>query len=462
MAFKLLFIPIIIFHLFLLINTTFTLWPEMVVYPYLLNNSFVLYKDIINPYPPAFTLFLALFSKVFGYLPTAFQILTWTIILTIDFLVLTISFKIYKSLYKALLALSFFVFLSILFGINGLWHDLVQTPFILASMFYFYNFTQKKNTYTLFFCFLFLCFAIAIKQQALWLALGYFLILFFYLKKGISFNYRQVLISFSPFLFLIIFHLLYAVKENILSDFFKWVIYFPFISQSKQIGYLLIPTARQFVIVLSLGVLLTLSFINSKGKSKTLFFLTPFLLLFAYPRFDLFHLIPFLAISSILSVNLKPRLKSSKANLALLTSLFVISFATAQNLKNNWQYHIRFFEQDILAASSFMTKITQKNDIVYIQNGPDQIFPLSSTLPPKPWADEFPWYLETGTLQQTIVNSIKEQKPKYVVSKPYEEGKRFDLGSYKPEKIAKFVDQNYKNKIQLTNSLWLKELNELP
>ena len=53
----------VLLHVFLLTNTKLTLWPEMVVYPYLLNKDFILYKDIINPYQPVLSYFLAFFSN---------------------------------------------------------------------------------------------------------------------------------------------------------------------------------------------------------------------------------------------------------------------------------------------------------------------------------------------------------------------------------------------------------------
>src|SRR3989344_1901426 len=80
-------VAILLVHLLLLINTKFTLWPEMVVYPYLLNNGFILYRDIINPYPPLFTGFLTIFARIFGYSPLFYQILTWVVILLIDLLI---------------------------------------------------------------------------------------------------------------------------------------------------------------------------------------------------------------------------------------------------------------------------------------------------------------------------------------------------------------------------------------
>src|SRR3989304_302697 len=118
-------------HLLLLINTRFTLWPEMVIYPYLFNNHFSLYSDIITNYPPLFIYFLTFWTRVFGYQPINLQILTYLIITVFDLLIFVVANRLFGKV-AAYFSLSFFVILSLSFGINGLWFDLVVTPFILV------------------------------------------------------------------------------------------------------------------------------------------------------------------------------------------------------------------------------------------------------------------------------------------------------------------------------------------
>src|SRR3989344_3549978 len=124
---------LLVLHIILLANTQFTLWPEMVVYPYLVNNGFLLYKDIFNPYPPLLTIILSQITKVLGYGVLNFQIFTWLVILFIDGIIFTLARRITKNSSYALLSVIFFTIFSIPFGVNGLWFDLVQAPFILIS-----------------------------------------------------------------------------------------------------------------------------------------------------------------------------------------------------------------------------------------------------------------------------------------------------------------------------------------
>src|SRR3990167_8376827 len=88
-------IALLLIHLIFLINTRFVLWPEMVVYPYLINNHFNLYSEIINNYPPLFIFLLTFWTQVFGYQPLNFQILTYLIIATIDLTILLIADKLF-------------------------------------------------------------------------------------------------------------------------------------------------------------------------------------------------------------------------------------------------------------------------------------------------------------------------------------------------------------------------------
>src|SRR3990167_2155503 len=332
-------------HLLFLINTQFAVWPEMVVYPYLLNNGFLLYRDIINPYPPSLTWFLAIFAKIFGYSPLAYQILTWIIILIIDLSIYIISQKVFKNRRFALSSVAFFAVLSIPFGVNCLWFDLVQTPLILWALYFFYQFLNSKTKSSLklnfLVSFLFLTIAFFIKQQVFWVVS---LFLVFPLKKyklrrlkssrysplslhkradtpkvGSMYSllhiypsrlalwysaseYRFDVLKFLknhyqaslPLGVLLIFHILYFFVQGTLANFAFWVFYFPAFLASKMPGYVLLPSAKQMLVVLALFVLFVPTMVR---KSQILFLATPaVLILFAYPRFDYFHLIPALAI----------------------------------------------------------------------------------------------------------------------------------------------------------------------
>src|SRR3989338_5518695 len=455
-------IPVILLiHLILLTNTRFTLWPEMVVYPYLMNNGFALYRDIINPYPPLLTSFLAVFSRLFGYHPFPYQILTWALIVIIDLLVFFISRKIWGKNLSAYTSLIFFVLLSIPFSINGLWFDLLQTPLVLVSFYYFYQYFKKPQTKSfLFLSFFFLAVAFLIKQQILWLFFWYLLVLFAkFGKKMVTVMPKLILIPLS-LMALQILGVILLWGKDVLGQSLYWVYYFPFFKASMMPGYILWSTPRQ---LLPLFFLLLLFFLlKTKERLAPILFMgtAGVLLLFAYPRFDYFHLVPSLSVLALFAGQIFQNFKGLSAfrkAIFLVSFLFLLAFSF-RFLVINWGQEVRFFERDIFKAAKYIQEIIKPSDLTYIQNGPDQILPLAKRLPPKPWADEFPWYLELGSTQERIIASLEDQKPKFVIYKPYLSGKPFDLGVYRPSLLADYVDIRYRQEMKISDELLLKEL----
>ena len=431
----------------------------MVVYPYLINHGFLLYRDIINPYPPLLTFFLAIFTRLVGYKVLGFEILTWLIIILIDLTIFYVSYKIFKKSQYALASLAFFVLLSVPFLINGFWFDLVQTPFIVFSIWWFWLFLKNPQKRKFLFWSVFsLTLAFFIKQQIIWLLFWYLLILIYKFRTKTLTILKENLLVTIPFLVLALGQLIYFLKLGIFGDFVFWTLYFPFLKASQMPGYVLWPTIRQAAIIGS-TYLLFLPIIT-KQKLENLFFLITglVLLMFAYPRFDYFHLIPAL---SVLSLSVGPTvnfLGKSKFQVSVVTGLFFIfiSLFTLRYYLNNWTDEVRFFEREILDSASSLKEMTRPNQIVYIQNGPDQLFPLATVQPPKPWADEFSWYLELAGMQDKIVTAIQKEQPRIAVYQPYGNEGRYELGSYRPNLIANYLEEYYQNSKKLSDSLWVK------
>lgn len=459
----LLLVPFVLFvHLVLLFNTRFTLWPEMVVYPYLLNNGFVLYKDIINPYMPTFTYALSIFARFFGYEPTPYQILAWSAIMVIDLLIFLVARRITGKISQAITATAFFIILSIPLSVNGLWFDLIQTPFVLLAVYYYWRFLKnEKSTNSLFLSVFFATFAIFIKQQALWLILWFLAIPLVSSRRKALFNTgKNPKIIVFPLVFFLLYILFFKIN-NLLPDFLYWTIYFPYFLSSSLPGYLLFPNSRQIVIVLIL-FLLFIPLLFSKKQDQKFFVLTAaVLLLFAYPRFDYFHLIPALTVLSLALPKNVELVKISNQNLVIFGVSFILLLAfTTRYFQRNWTKEVRFFENEIFESARIIQKISPGSDPLYVQNGPDQLLPIAKKLPPKPWVDEFPWYLEKSNLQQKVYKGLRQQNPTFIVFKPYQEGDVYEIGTYKPQLIASYIEDNYTDFLKVSDALWLKKRNE--
>jgi hypothetical protein len=252
----------------------------------------------------------------------------------------------------------------------------------------------------------------------------------------------------------------FSIAHSALPEFFFWTTYFPFFKASLQPGYILFPTLKQITLIIFLfAIFIPVWRINLKYKIFISCALAT--LLFAYPRFDYFHLIPTLSVLSLIAGEvITTQIRSNYKNkFILLVSMFALGIFSFKYFTANWNSEIRFFETNIQSEATFLSLVTNSNDKIYMQNAPDQLLPLAKRLPPKPWIDEFPWYLENNDYQQKVVDGIKASNTKFVVSEPYETNKEFDLGTYKPTLVASYINDNYHNYIKLSNTLWLKVKN---
>lgn len=436
-------------HLFLLTNTKFTLWPEMVVYPYLANSNFKLYTDIINPYPPLMTWFLMFFTKLVGYDLQPFLVFTWAIIILIDLLI----YKITKSLISTI----FFAFLSILFGVNGLWFDLIQTPLILISALYLMTFLENpKNTKSLFKLFTVLVIGFFIKQAAIWLIVLTIIILALKFGQKTKDIFLKSPAIFAPFIILLFLQIFIFWRQESLADYFFWVFAFPFFLASQMPGYFDLPKVSQSIVILALLIPFFFLTFKKDHKIQVPISYAAISVLFIFPRFDFFHLIPTLALFSLTVPRLVEELKSKFFQVIFIVSFIVIFIFAMRFYIKNWGHQIRFFEKEIYQTAGILKEINPSGKPLYIQNGPDQIFPIASLLPPKPWADEFPWYLELPNVQDQIVEGLKDDPPLFIVFKPYEPGEPYEIGAYRPLEINQFITTNYQNFLQISDTLWLK------
>lgn len=444
---------VLLLHSIFLINTMFTLWPEMVVYPYLLNHGYRLYQDVVNPYPPLLTSALSLFSKFAGYQPLHYQLLTWLIILILDIEIYLITRVIFKKKIFALISTLFFSVFSIPFAVNGLWFDLVQTPFIMLSVFFAWKFFETGSKKHLFYSFFLLTITFFIKQQILILFFWFFVVIIFkFRKKSVKILINPIF--YLPFLVLLCLFILIFYTNRSAEAFLYWAFYSPFTAVHIP-GYILLPNLRQFLVIASIVILFTPALF---GKFRLIPLTALISILFVYPRFDYFHMIPALAIFSIsagFNFSKIPSLKTPQ-KLFIFLAFVLLSIFTLRYFSNNFSKETRFFDREIYTSAAFLKQITDPGETLYIQNGPDQLLPITGLLPPKPWADEFPWYLEREGMQEKIIDGLKLQNPKYLIYKPYDSKDGYEIGSYRPQKLADYLDSNYSNVIQISQNLWLK------
>lgn len=433
----LLLLGLLAIHLFLLINLKFTAWPEMLSYAYLRNNGYLLYKDMIHPYPPILTMTLSIVYKVFGYKLIVLKVFTWLIVLANDVLIYLIAKKLTKKNVFALASLTLYVFIQPFLEGNQLWFDLAVVPFVLSGILLLLN---KKYLLSG----LFLGIAILTKQTT-----GLFLILWgaLLLTKERKLKPAVNLIVGPAILFAIL--LIRLVTENAVLGFFNWTLIYPFVWWSKFPGYVqMVLTHREIAI---LGLLFAPPALLIIKLRKELLKDSNFLLIvlsvvvssiLVYPRFSFFHFQIALAFISIIFGLTLSRFKQSKFfySLCALYLILVAVFVVRPGL-NDWGEETRFWGKEEEKIAGVIRDVTKKDDLVYLLGPQSGLYVLSGRLPPKPWADNFVWYLEIPGVQEEIVKRWEENSPVVVFTNNIQEGNWYDLGTYRPQKIVDWIKE---------------------
>jgi len=154
---------VLIFHIILLIYLKFTAWPEMTLWPYLIDKGWLPYRDIAIAHTPLMLIKLAIFYKIFGTGILQLKIFTWILILFFDGIIFVVAKKLW-NFKTALISLMAYGLWMTFYDGNGLWFDLFMGAIALVSFY----FVQKKKY---FWAGVFWALAFASKQTAVWFLL---------------------------------------------------------------------------------------------------------------------------------------------------------------------------------------------------------------------------------------------------------------------------------------------------
>lgn len=415
----------------LLSNTRFTLWPEMVLYPWLNNHGFQLYRDIINPYFPLLTRILAWLTKAFGYDLKVFLWFTWGYIFLAQVVFLVILKKTNLPNKTILFAFLINILLTFIFEGNGIWFDLFcQIPLLMVYYFLQKNGMEKEGRDYIYAGF-FLGMALLIKQTVVWTAIGLAIYIIATNTRNVKKIGKSLFFLFAPVgLLLITFSAFFYINQSF-YDFFFWTLILPFGKLQQAPGFVRWPTLGNWLILFMIfsPVFLIWQEINKQKEIKLLLIFLSSTFLFAFPRFGYFHLTAVAPFFSIFAVRIFDKRKKYLAIyylglLVLISAFFVYKRGI---------FSIRFFEPEIYRLAAKIKKET-KGESFFLQNSPQQIYFINNSLPIKPWAINFPWYFENTSLSNRVLAQLQKEKITYVI---------FEEGPYQPNKIKKYIFENY-------------------
>lgn len=450
---------LILFHLFLLVNLRFTAWPEMLSFPYLRNNGYLLYKDMIHPYPPLLTMTLSVIFKIFGYKLIVLKLFTWMLILTVDVLIFVIVKLLTKNIKYSVFALIFYVIAQPFLDGNMLWFDLaIVPPILLGSYFLICFLDQPTHKASVVAAGLFFGVAALIKQTA-----GIFLIagVLWLVLQRVEIKKIGYFILGPVILGLVL--VIRLITEGALKSFIDWTIVYPFTFWGKFPGYVQMALSKHQLLTLSflLSPVVVLLFRVRKSftKDKHLKLIILFLLLslvLVYPRFSLFHFQTGIAFAAIVFAVVASKIKTNYflyiSYFALFTYLIVLPV-----IKSDWGGETRFWSKDEIKLSNVIKDTIRESGLIYLQDLHSGLYVLSDRLPSKPWTDNFGWFLEIPGMQEQIVKRWDTNKPGYIIIKDALPGNWHDMGTYRPKIIADWINKNYFKKEEIQTGVWLWE-----
>ena len=429
-------------HLFLLANLQFTAWPETVSFPYLFNNGFKLYGDMVHAYPPALTLVLAGVYKVFGYKLLTLKIFTWLGILASDVLIFLIVRQLTGRSLHATIGLLFYILLQPFLDGNMLWFDTVLTLPILLAIYF------RRN---LFLSGIFLAAALLTKQTALVFVVAFFL-------RARNFRFLiPIAISLGIFL-------LWLAASGQLIDFYNWNFYYPATYWTKYPSYQILSLTRGEIFALFLTLLPSAVLLATRFKkfleNKDLILLFLFLaagIVAGLPRFSFYHFQPALAIAAVLfGVSLKS-FRTFPGPLLITYYLLLILTISIPAAKLSWQKETRFWSESDRQLAETVSAAVPKGKGVYLLGPHSGLYVLADRLPPKPWIDNFGWYFEIPQVQEGTIKSWEQNPPAVIVIQDSVPGEWYLIGTYQPKKIIEWIRENYNRKEELKPGIWLWE-----
>lgn len=440
--------------------TPFTFWPEMFNWPFFLHNGWLPYRDFAMIHPPILPILLWFTYAIFGFSPETMQFFGALLLVLSDLAIVAVLAAQLKSRFLALFGGCLFAFLSIAFSGNHVWFESLLAPLIIICFWCHLRFLETRNSHYLIWSGILMGLMILTKQTAAYLLPVYYLVIGFNSFETKNFwkdIARHLFLLTAPMAILVAVYLGVLLSLGILPDFWRWGVEFVFLkstaAHASQNSYVLLPTKLQ---ALSLTPFFLVPFLISwQLRSRKFLLLSLWILfcgLFAFPRFEFWHLVPSLALFCLVL----PLSFKGVGKKWLTLYLFLAVACGSLIWQKNW-LHFHSFLDDTVVDESTVIANDYPNASLFILNGQDQLYYLTGKMPAvRPWIPQLPWYLEYYGV--SFLLDIKKVNPEVIVYSPYLDKPDHGLGAYQPVGVIDFLKSNYKAQMTFPDgtSIWLR------
>lgn len=377
-----------------MINLTYTAWPEMLAWPYLILQGWLPYRDIAIAHNPLLLLDLVIFFKLFGVGIMQLKIYTWILIAVNACLTYYVGKKFWSK-NIGLLSSFLYLVLCVIFEGNGLWFDLALTPFALLL----YLFLKEKK-----YVWAGVVFALGFLTKQTFI--------YFAVPVGIAMikNNGLKIKEISKFIFGLIpvfaIFTLYLFTNNLISDYYNWAIKFGILYLPTAVGQISFPTLKQLLFAIAPFLIAVF------GADYLVLIFMVVGALGVYPRWELFHFqpaLPFLSI--VLATFVYSKRNIFLKSLIIVCSILYMVYGVSRQIGSN----TRFYEPEVQKVVSLITNHKSLNTSTYVINYWDNIYALTGIESSKPLIPYIPWYLNYGESKNIILNNLKSETPDVIV-----------------------------------------------
>lgn len=399
----------IFWHLWLVFAGIFFISPEIFFYPYLTSKGFVPYQGLIDQhFPLLFFGPLNLSQLGVTNIQEAELLFIVLIILTDISFLLILSSKI-KSLYQRLLLLLLFTNLQVILGGYHFWIETFILPLLLFGIY----FLKKKNAASKYLGILFFSFVIGLRPTLLPFTA---IIIWFLHELSLS--------VFLVFFSVPLLEVFWLYKNNLVSHFLTITSFNAnyYATQARQL-----PSLRQ-----SLLSFFALDTVFHQSHSLVCLLLILSGSIGAFPRFELYHLLPVLAIFPLFI----PK-RPLHIPIFLIISFFIVLYIRRPFISTN------YYDSPALKKLSADIVGTYPSDKFYFFGGPDELYLLINQAPPGQfYLPSLPWYLSNKEFADKQIKALESNKETFVVTNNDSRLNNQTLLDY-GQTVWQYIDQNY-------------------
>lgn len=406
-------------YIFLLLKIQFIAWPEMLTWPYLTSIGLNYYENIFSVYPPLLLKLLSLISSYHWGINTLRLVSTLFTLANFILLSLILSKRV-KGKVTFIISLLLFIFWQLRYEVNGLWFDHVVALFSLIQYFFL---TKRKYALSAIAAGL----AILTKQTAIIFLLP---IVFNFRKPQKILNYYLI-----STLVVVIGYLLF-IRSDLLPLAYQQSIVFPLTHMSSSQSQRQLPNFQQLILFLIPFMFLSSLFLTTHHKNKLkkervilliFYFCSLFL---AWPRFELFHLLPSINFL-LLYVSYLPPVKHSKL---LIAGFSIISSVIFLEFYNDYKdIPTKFLNPSIILDSQNIKGLIGDSSF-YSINSWDHWYFLARAKPAIDFVyPSTPLYYDYPVIQEETIEKLSSTTPEFILL-----GKNTN-----PTQLLEFINSKY-------------------